>query len=516
MTRSEGPCGGALWRSRAVASIGVAAVIAAGGVATAISANAAPPAPPLPTLTLSAPTQIYNAGPNVPAQPVTIVVDNGAVGAMNVTSGTLTVSVSGVPAGVLCSNIALNPDVPNPLSPALPPDLPGQSGGTCTYSGMLTAPAGGPTVSSYQISANTISVAYPNGQSGTLVESASFQIPSTPPGNTDTVTSNSVTTTLAGPTPPTVKANPPAATIYRAYNFQVINPGLPLGTVTVTDTGPVNPGPVTATNCDPYQIGAGTANCFQLNDGLTYNSITGYIYRYTSMSGGYNPDLHPDTFRIVENNTSAGPPTANLGQATLTVVIPNLFSDVPATDQFATAIYALGASNILGGFADGTYRPTAPVSRQAFAHFVFQFLGGNDGSCSLNKASAFPDVPNTSQFCKSIRFMSSIGVVNGYTDGNFHPTAHISRQAVAAITYRFYNYFVTGQTDGVDAACSDPTGFYDVSASNQFCGDIEFLVAQGYAQGYADGGFHPTANTSRQAAAQILYNAISNVSPGYF
>lgn len=51
------------------------------------------------------------------------------------------------------------------------------------------------------------------------------------------------------------------------------------------------------------------------------------------------------------------------------------FTDVPTNHPFFREIEALAASGITTGFPDGTFRPTANVSRQAMAAFLARALG---------------------------------------------------------------------------------------------------------------------------------------------
>ncbi|WP_375497102.1 S-layer homology domain-containing protein [uncultured Jatrophihabitans sp.] len=528
MTEKESTSGGALWRKRAVATVGVAAAVAAGSVALASSASAAT----LPTLSLTAPTQVYNGGANPGAQPLVITASNTSSPAA---TGTLSISVGGVPAGVLCGNISFTSgasvqpvqgQTPANTTPGTSPTLatatPTQAGGTCVFTATTnsTVPTNldNPSTFSYQ---EVVTTTGGSTSVGNLTETATFRNTATN-GNFTQVSSNTVTTALAGAKAPTVATAPPNATIYKAYNTQVINPGLPLGTVTVTNsaavtagdpnaTPPVAPNPngtVGATTCPPGQVGAGTAECYILNDGLTFNAITGFVFRDTTTA--FQPDRTPPTITITEANGT--------GTATATFSIAVLFSDVPALGQFSQAIYRLGNVGIIGGFADGTFRPAAPVSRQAFAHFLYTGIlqtgagatNRTDGACDTISPSAFKDVETNSQFCQSIQFLESNNIINGYSDGTFKPGASISRQAIAAMIFRYYNFVVTGQVrtgTGADAVCTSPTGFNDVTTSNPFCGDIQFLVQQGFAKGFTDGGFHPAGIASRQAVAQIVFNA---------
>lgn len=51
--------------------------------------------------------------------------------------------------------------------------------------------------------------------------------------------------------------------------------------------------------------------------------------------------------------------------------------------------------------------------------------------------SAFPDVPDASEFCKDIKWMADQGLAYGYSDGDYRPAAPMSRQAMAAFIHRF-------------------------------------------------------------------------------
>ena len=52
------------------------------------------------------------------------------------------------------------------------------------------------------------------------------------------------------------------------------------------------------------------------------------------------------------------------------------FSDVPASNQFHADIDWMVDNGITNGYGDGTFRPTAPVSRQAFAAFLRRYNEG--------------------------------------------------------------------------------------------------------------------------------------------
>lgn len=110
------------------------------------------------------------------------------------------------------------------------------------------------------------------------------------------------------------------------------------------------------------------------------------------------------------------------------------FVDVPATHQFATEIEWLVDRSITTGYADGRFKPKNSVTREAFAAFLYRLAGRP--SFSTPSRSPFTDVSTSDQFYKEISWLSRQGITSGYADGTFRPDAHISREAIAAFLYR--------------------------------------------------------------------------------
>jgi hypothetical protein len=180
------------------------------------------------------------------------------------------------------------------------------------------------------------------------------------------------------------------------------------------------------------------------------------------------------------------------------------FSDVRTGAPFYADIYWLTEHKITTGFADGTFRPATSVTRQAFAAYLYRYAhGGTDAGVCPAGTSSFPDVPDSSPFCGDIKWLAGTGITGGFADGTFRGTNPVARQAVAAFLYR-YNH---GGADG--GVCPAGTSaFNDVADTSPFCMDIKWLATtspQTITTGFADGGFHPTTNATRQATAAYLH-----------
>lgn len=191
-------------------------------------------------------------------------------------------------------------------------------------------------------------------------------------------------------------------------------------------------------------------------------------------------------------------------RAQLTAITYSAFPDVPPSSPFAADIAWLVTQGIAGGYPDGGYHPTDPVTRQAMAAFMYRYANPAATAPPCTSA-AFPDVPATSPYCAEIEWLVVHGIASGYRDGSFQPTAPVSRQAMAAFMFRLTGTGVAGQ-------CATAP-FNDVSAANPFCGYIEWLVTNNIASGYSDGGFHPAAAVSRQAMAAFLHRLFEVTNP---
>ena len=108
----------------------------------------------------------------------------------------------------------------------------------------------------------------------------------------------------------------------------------------------------------------------------------------------------------------------------------NTFSDVAKSHWAANYIGYMQQFGIITGYADGSFRPDASVTRAEFAAIASRFEKLTEGTKS------FSDVPSSHWAAKYINFAATRGWVNGYADGTFRPNNSITRAEVAAVTCR--------------------------------------------------------------------------------
>ena len=110
----------------------------------------------------------------------------------------------------------------------------------------------------------------------------------------------------------------------------------------------------------------------------------------------------------------------------------NDFSDVSADKWYNNAVSTLSRMGVIGGYADGTFRPDAPISRAEFAKIAVSFTQ-NNGSAVYNY---FTDVKTTDWFTPYVTAAKDAGLIEGYSDGSFKPESKITRAEACAIVNR--------------------------------------------------------------------------------
>jgi len=131
--------------------------------------------------------------------------------------------------------------------------------------------------------------------------------------------------------------------------------------------------------------------------------------------------------------TSTSMPTRTATVAVTSTPQPTagqMFSDVLATDYFYTPVSWLASRNIVSGYADATFRPYNPATRGQLAKIVVM---GEGWAIDITEGPHFSDVPADSTFYPYIETAFQHGVISGYADGTFRPGAQVTRGQLSKI-----------------------------------------------------------------------------------
>ncbi|MFC3801516.1 amidase family protein [Cohnella sp. GCM10012308] len=166
------------------------------------------------------------------------------------------------------------------------------------------------------------------------------------------------------------------------------------------------------------------------------------------------------------------------------------FTDV-TTHWAKASIDVLIAKGLLTGYADGTFRPNAGLTRAEAIKVIAAYMGLE------GKESSFADVSATHWANKFIGATAEAGLMTGYGDGTFRPDEKMSRSELAALIARAFKLTGTGQTS-----------FKDVKGNAWSYEYIDALASNKIITGYEDNSFKPEQGITRAEFATIIARLI--------
>lgn len=191
--------------------------------------------------------------------------------------------------------------------------------------------------------------------------------------------------------------------------------------------------------------------------------------------------------------------------STYTVVKVNRsFPDVPGEYWGADFIRGLANRLVVVGYPDGKFYPDRPITRAEFATILVRSLG-----LEPVNSSPFPDVDQSAWYGPYVGAAVKAGLVHGYTDGTFHPSAQISREEAAQMLYNAEKFLKTDTGVDHDRAVQAVGRFTDgKNVSTAFVDAVGTLTSQGLIKGYPDGSFQPAGKTTRAEMSTLVYKLL--------
>lgn len=169
------------------------------------------------------------------------------------------------------------------------------------------------------------------------------------------------------------------------------------------------------------------------------------------------------------------------------------FRDNPEGSQYYSAVRWMQCEGVTTGYADGTYRKGADISRGESLAFMYRYL---DPEFTAPAASPFTDVRAGSTFFEAITWAASTGVTKGYADGTFQPNDDVTRSEFAAFVFR-----AVGDKD-FQAPAESP--FTDLLPGRTHYQAITWMESEGLLKGYKDGSFGVNKPITRGEVAVIM------------
>lgn len=205
---------------------------------------------------------------------------------------------------------------------------------------------------------------------------------------------------------------------------------------------------------------------------------------YDALSGGTGGGAAGGGATSSGSGIVSGTPSGNTG------IQKDRFWDLPKSHWAYEPVNSMADKGIISGYEDGSFAPSASITRAEFATMAVKAFGISGGSAD------FADVAPGAWYADYVGAAYAAGIISGY-DGRFMPQDNISRQDAALIIYRALGL---ERADG--AAFADGTSIADYAREA-----VDTLSSAGILKG-SDGYFYPQNTITRAEAAQLFYAAL--------
>ncbi len=113
----------------------------------------------------------------------------------------------------------------------------------------------------------------------------------------------------------------------------------------------------------------------------------------------------------------------------------NPFRDVDTNAWYAKYIAAVKEADLMGGYPNGSFGPTQPITRAEFASLALRWYRMSGGKIT-GLTISFSDVGLFHWARADIRDAEALGLIKGYPDGTFRPDDPIARAEAVVIVCR--------------------------------------------------------------------------------
>lgn len=170
------------------------------------------------------------------------------------------------------------------------------------------------------------------------------------------------------------------------------------------------------------------------------------------------------------------------------------FKDVPENHWSYQAIMDLKEKNIVAGYGNGMFGFGDNITRGQVARLIYAYLKPVD---ELNTQNPFTDIEEH-MFKKEILALNKAGIMNGFGNGKFGPDNVLTREQLAVVLTKAFNFKATSTTT-----------FKDVDKNYWATNAISALQENKITTGTGDNKFEPQSLVTREQYALFLYNAIN-------
>jgi S1-C subfamily serine protease len=172
-----------------------------------------------------------------------------------------------------------------------------------------------------------------------------------------------------------------------------------------------------------------------------------------------------------------------------------IFSDVTLDTPNAEAIAYLKEQGVLGGYPDGSFKPTQSLNRAELLKILVEGKGITPDSSYTN---CFPDVKNE-WFAKYVCYAKEQGWISGYPDGTFRPSSNVNKVEAIKMLLEVFD---------VDTTANPANGpFSDVPLGAWFTNYIHVAKQLGLLE-ESGNNYFPSTEITRGGISENIYRLL--------
>lgn len=182
------------------------------------------------------------------------------------------------------------------------------------------------------------------------------------------------------------------------------------------------------------------------------------------------------------------------------MVYEKSFTDIGSTHWAKTYIEVLAARHILQGKTDKQFDGSAAVTRAEMAAMLGRALNLK----GTNIQNSFKDVQGDSWYAGYVSELKELGLMTGYNDNSFKPNQKITREEMAVLIARTYNYLMKE-----NSSSEIELEFKDASSIALWAQDsVKETCGLGIINGTPNNSFLPKQTATRAETAKMLFKLL--------
>jgi surface protein len=166
------------------------------------------------------------------------------------------------------------------------------------------------------------------------------------------------------------------------------------------------------------------------------------------------------------------------------------------SEWYYESVYWAVRNGVTSGMGEGTFRPTAQLSRAQTVAFLYNLAGKPDVS-GLD-VKDFSDVPQNAWYSKAVRCAVANKITSRYGTGTFRPDATCTRAMIVTFLANYAKAFKFYKEP------SASSNFKDVASDDWYKKSVDWAVENGITSGYGQGTFQPNKICTRAMMVVFL------------